>query len=301
MDSYFEYLLKSFILFNEPDDLEAFQSVYESIKIYLRKGRMHCNQGDGEHPIYVNVDMNSGATSTTWIDSLQASFAGLQVLYGDIEEAICSHALYYAVWKRWDALPERFNWQRKEPDLSFYALRPEFVESTYMLYQATKNPFYLRVGESILESLNKYALAPCGYATLHNVVDKSQEDRMESFFLSETCKYLYLLFDVDHPINTMGDRFLFTTEGHVIPISAVLRPANWMEDSVWWKLTPPAVNLRSPLSAHPHHLPPLPSLDAPSVNTTYNECKSVDSDRTYSLPLKRRYLVQLFDTIGAEL
>lgn len=38
MDSYFEYLLKSFILFNEPDDLEAFQSVYESIKIYLRKG-----------------------------------------------------------------------------------------------------------------------------------------------------------------------------------------------------------------------------------------------------------------------
>lgn len=65
----------------------------------------------------------------------QASFAGLQVLYGDIEEAICSHALYYAVWKKWDALPERFNWQRKEPDVLFYPLRPEFVESTYLLYQ----------------------------------------------------------------------------------------------------------------------------------------------------------------------
>lgn len=33
----------------------------------------------------------------------------------------------------------------------------------------------------------------CGYATLHHVVDKSKEDRMESFFLSETCKYLYLV------------------------------------------------------------------------------------------------------------
>ena len=33
----------------------------------------------------------------------------------------------------------------------------------------------------------------CGYATLHDVRDKSQEDRMESFFLSETCKYLYLV------------------------------------------------------------------------------------------------------------
>lgn len=68
---------------------------------------------------------------------IQASFAGLQVLYGDIEEAICSHALYYAVWKKWDALPERFNWQRKEPDVPFYPLRPEFAESTYLLYQVT--------------------------------------------------------------------------------------------------------------------------------------------------------------------
>ena len=33
----------------------------------------------------------------------------------------------------------------------------------------------------------------CGYATLHDVKDKTQEDRMESFFLSETSKYLYLV------------------------------------------------------------------------------------------------------------
>ena len=38
MDSYFEYLLKSFILFNEVEDLETFQSSYETIKTYLRKG-----------------------------------------------------------------------------------------------------------------------------------------------------------------------------------------------------------------------------------------------------------------------
>lgn len=33
----------------------------------------------------------------------------------------------------------------------------------------------------------------CGYATLHHVIEKSKEDRMESFFLSETCKYLFLV------------------------------------------------------------------------------------------------------------
>ena len=33
----------------------------------------------------------------------------------------------------------------------------------------------------------------CGYATIHDVQSKDLEDRMESFFLSETCKYLYLV------------------------------------------------------------------------------------------------------------
>lgn len=75
----------------------------------------------------------------------------------------------------------------------FYPLRPELAESTYMLYRATQNPFYLRVGFDILHSLNTFARVKCGYATLHNVVDKSLEDRMESFFLSETVKYLYLV------------------------------------------------------------------------------------------------------------
>ena len=59
--------------------------------------------------------------------------------------------------------------------------------------QATKNPFYLHVGQEILDSIERHARTNCGYASLHNVLDKTQEDRMESFFLSETCKYLYLV------------------------------------------------------------------------------------------------------------
>ena len=44
-----------------------------------------------------------------------------------------------------------------------------------------------------------------------------KEDRMDSFFLSETLKYLYLLFTEisDLPINTKN--FIFTTEGHLLP------------------------------------------------------------------------------------
>lgn len=192
-DSFYEYLLKSYILFGELDDYRMFNETYTQIKRHLRRGRPHCNEGSGNHPVYVNVNMLDGQTTTLWIDSLQAAFAGVQVMSGDVEEAICQHALYYAIWKRYGALPERFNWKHLAPDVSFYPLRPELIESTYLLYQATKNPFYLHVGREILDSLNRYARVKCGYATIHNVEDMTLEDRMESFFLSETCKYLYLV------------------------------------------------------------------------------------------------------------
>ena len=79
-----------------------------------------------------------------------------QVLAGDLEEAICLHAIYYAIWQRFNALPERYNWQLRTPEVLFYPLRPEFVESTYYLYRATQNPFYLHVGMEIVQSLNNY-------------------------------------------------------------------------------------------------------------------------------------------------
>ena len=94
---------------------------------------------------------------------LNYNSSGVQVLYGDIEEAICHHALYFAIWKKYGCLPERYNWKLNAPDVKFYPLRPEFIESTYLLYQATKNPFYLHVGREILTSLNNLTKSTCGY------------------------------------------------------------------------------------------------------------------------------------------
>lgn len=179
---------------------------------------------EGIHPMFVNVNMHTGQLATTWIDALQASFSAVQVLRGDIDEAICLHALYYSIWRKFGVLPERFNWQIKMPDVLFYPLRPEFIESTYFLYQATKNPFYLHVGRDILDNLNTYTRVEydrqcscamhidhirfrCGFATVHDVRDKTLEDRMESFFLSETCKYLYLV---------CHDCFSFEVSGEIL-------------------------------------------------------------------------------------
>jgi len=100
----------------------------------------------------------------------------------------------------------------------------------FLSLQATKNPFYLHVGKDILTSLNLHTKSECGYATIHDVDDKSLEDRQESFFLSETCKYLYLLFDLDNPVNRLSEKYLFTTEGHVFPINDQLRKKIWQDE-----------------------------------------------------------------------
>ena len=139
MDSFYEYLLKSYVLFEEKEDLEMFLEAYGAIKEHMRRGRRFCNEGQGPHPHYTNVDMENGQTANGWIDSLQAAIAGLQVLHGDVEEAICHHAFYYAIWKKFGCLPERFNWRMNEAEVRFYPLRPEFIESTYLLYQVSIN------------------------------------------------------------------------------------------------------------------------------------------------------------------
>jgi ER degradation enhancer, mannosidase alpha-like 1 len=43
--------------------------------------------------------------------------------------------------------------------------------------------------------MSMYLTIECGFAIIRDVLSKEHEDRMESFFLSETLKYLYLLFD----------------------------------------------------------------------------------------------------------
>nr|CAB3240820.1 ER degradation-enhancing alpha-mannosidase-like protein 1 [Phallusia mammillata] len=277
VDSFFEYLLKSYILFGEERDLEMFNEALQNIKDHLRRGRTHCNSGMGDPPIYVNVDLSSGNIINTWVDSLQAFLPGLLVLNGDIEEAICCHALYYTIWKKFDALPERFNWHLKLPDVQFYPLRPELIESTYLLYRATKNPFYLHVGREILESFELHARTECGYASLHNVVDKSQEDRMESFFLSETCKYLYLLFDFENPLHHQSSmEQVFTTEGHLLPVN-LSKP--WEQEFDYCYLTKSNARNRTATNVKRH-------------------CDKVDRERTFSLPLRRGYFRQLDELVG---
>ncbi|RUP50742.1 LOW QUALITY PROTEIN: glycoside hydrolase [Jimgerdemannia flammicorona] len=139
------------------------------------------------------------------------------VLAGDLDSAIKSHLFYYNIWRKYRSLPERFDFYLRSVNIATYPLRPEFVESTYFLYRATRDPFYLRVGEMILEDLNNTTRVACGFATVGDVIGRKLEDRMESFALSETFKYLFLLFDVEGHILPLPRQYLHSKRHRPVP------------------------------------------------------------------------------------
>ncbi|GJJ76591.1 ER degradation enhancer, mannosidase alpha-like 1 [Entomortierella parvispora] len=212
-DSFYEYLLKSYVLFGDSEYLDMYETAQDAIKRHL----LH----DSKY-FYKHVHLHDGSLLATWVDSLSAFMPGVQVLGGDLESAIKNHLYYYNIWRKFQAIPERFNFVTQTVDISNYPLRPEFIESNYFLYRATKDPFYLEVGEMILHDLQSYTRTKCGWASLKSVIDKKLEDRMESFALSETFKYLFLLFDEENVLHQelKDSNFVFTTEGHVLALGS---------------------------------------------------------------------------------
>ncbi|CAI9112508.1 OLC1v1012969C2 [Oldenlandia corymbosa var. corymbosa] len=206
VDSFYEYLIKAYILFGRDEFWRMFQSAYIAVQKYFRYG-----------PWYHEADMRTGKPTYWQLTSLQAFWPGLQVLVGDVPAANLSHREFYHIWNKFGVLPERYllDHQMLHPTEKYYPLRPELVESTFYLYQATKDPWYIEVGESIMDSLNLYTKVEGGYASIRDVTTMQLEDHQHSFFLSETCKYLYLLFDGTFLVN---HNYIFTTEGHPLPI-----------------------------------------------------------------------------------
>lgn len=208
IDSYYEYLMKAYILLGDNVFLERFNIHYSAIMKYI-----------SQPPLLLNVHMHNPTVSVrSWMDSLLAFFPGLQVLRGDLKPAIETHEMLYQVTKQHKFLPEAFTTEFRV-HWGQHLLRPEFAESTYYLYKATGDPYYLRVGQSIVEKLNAHARVPCGFAAVQDVRTGTHEDRMDSFFLAEMFKYLYLLFSEKSQLPINIDDYIFTTEAHLLPVS----------------------------------------------------------------------------------
>ncbi|SCU80580.1 LANO_0B00606g1_1 [Lachancea nothofagi CBS 11611] len=212
IDSFYEYALKGAILFQDDQLWEVWQSSYYALRKHSK-----------DDWFFANVDLSRGQVVYPWIDSLSAFFPGLQVLAGDVQDAQQKHLLFLKLWNNYAGIPERWVFQPQTADtlanisevpLPWYPLRPEFVETTYFLYRATKDVFYLKVAWTILQDIKTFYRTKCGFAGLQDVTTGQLQDRMETFVLSETFKYLYLIFDVDNELHTDSSNVVFSTEAH---------------------------------------------------------------------------------------
>ncbi|EME82479.1 glycoside hydrolase family 47 protein [Pseudocercospora fijiensis CIRAD86] len=97
--------------------------------------------------------------------------------------------------------------------------RPESVESLFVMWRITGDSKYRQWGLEIFNAFRKHTAVELagGYTSLENVneIPPPRRDNMESFWLAETLKYLYLLFS---PVDFLPlDRVVFNTEAHVLP------------------------------------------------------------------------------------
>lgn len=77
-----------------------------------------------------------------------------------------------------------------------YLLRPEAIESVFLMYRLTGDDYWREKGWKMFEAITKNTRTALANSAIHDVTAQTPRFRleMESFWLAETLKYFYLLF-----------------------------------------------------------------------------------------------------------
>ncbi|KAF7923855.1 uncharacterized protein EAE98_007673 [Botrytis deweyae] len=95
-----------------------------------------------------------------------------------------------------------------------YQLRPEAIESVFIMYRLTGDRAWQETGWKMFKAIVKHTHTPLANARIKNVMEQKpdKEDSMESFWLAETLKYFYLLFSEPEVVSL--DEWVLNTEAH---------------------------------------------------------------------------------------
>jgi len=228
IDSYYEYLLKCWLLFDDQDCRRMWLESIAAINRYLQD---EIDRGPdarvNSELWYGHADMNTGKRTATTFGALDAFFPAVLALSGDLARARRLQDSSFKMWRLHGIEPEEINYQTLQVTYAGYPLRPEIVESTYYLHQYASLPrrgrapfgpegpaFYLKMGEQLFADFVKHCRTETGYAALKSVITKEKSDAMQSFLFAETFKYFYLLFAP--PATLDFDKVIFNTEAHPI-------------------------------------------------------------------------------------
>ena len=236
IDSYYEYLLKCAILFDDRDCRRMWNESIAAVNKYLgdevrRETRPEPDLTQQRVPDqnpelwYGHADMSSGKRRATTYGALDAFFPAVLALSGDLRRAQDLQESSYKMWIKTGIEPEEINYRTMEVTSPGYPLRPEIIESTYYLYHYSSGAAasrakrvdwarHIEMGETMWRDFVKYCRHDVGYAALKSVITKEKSDSMQSFVFAETFKYFYLLFA---PPQTLDfNSVIFNTEAHPI-------------------------------------------------------------------------------------
>ncbi|TLD27332.1 hypothetical protein PspLS_04525 [Pyricularia sp. CBS 133598] len=101
-----------------------------------------------------------------------------------------------------------------------YILRPEAIESVFVLYRITGDREWLDWAWAMFESIKKATETEKAFSAIANVLGPdgraNKANGMESFWLAETLKYFYLIFS-DPDLISLDD-YVLNTEAHPLKI-----------------------------------------------------------------------------------
>ena len=220
IDSYYEYLLKASILFDDKDCRDMWEDSIAKVHSYLADESVGLSQINRTGATktgdlwYGHADMSDGKRTATTTGALDAFFPAILALDGDLNRAKMLQDSMFKMWQANGIEPEVYNYKTGKTEEAGYPLRPEIVESTYYLYQFTKDAKYLAMGKQMFEDFVKHCRTDVAYAGLKSVETKEKSDYMHSFVFAETFKYFYLLFAPEKTLDLKSN--VFNTEAHPI-------------------------------------------------------------------------------------
>ncbi|KAI9879241.1 MAG: hypothetical protein M1830_009172 [Pleopsidium flavum] len=150
------------------------------------------------------------AGSTATVVSSAATKSSVTPASAYTPPSILTHEEFATTRIENERLPKGFTsiWSRK------YILRPEAIESVFIMYRTTGNDYWREKGWQMFTAIQNYTRVEFGNSAIGDVTSSAPGalDEMESFWLAETLKYFYLLFS-DPEVVSLDD-YVLNTEAH---------------------------------------------------------------------------------------
>lgn len=217
VDSYYEYLYKSYLMFGDPELGEIWDKSIELINTYIAE------EYDGML-WYGRSDMTSGEHTSAVITLYDAFFPAILALSGDIERAERLQTTWDWVWNKYGLEPTVYDYKTGKANYPVYDLNPEIIESAYYLYHFTGDKKYKEMAEQYWADILKYCRTDLAFTAVENVETMEQKDYMATYFFAETLKYFYLIFSYEDETFDFDD-YIFNTEAHPFKRSGIDKEA----------------------------------------------------------------------------